>query len=50
MLAQAALNNRSQNLEPPPGKIVPRPQINSQQVLHLLTVKETRIGELILAH
>src|SRR4028119_734147 len=44
---QAALNNRSPNLKQPPDKLHPKPQINSQQVLHLLTAKEARNEESI---
>jgi hypothetical protein len=46
---QAALNNQSQGVGLLPGKLVPKPQINSQQVLGLVAAKEARIGESIRA-
>jgi len=49
-VGRAVRNNRLPNLEPPPGKPVPKSQLNSQQVLHLVAAKETRIGESVLAH
>jgi len=47
---QAAVSNQLPSLRLLLDKVVPKPQINSQQVLALMAAKETRIGESIHAH